>query len=822
MINKLVDFKEYTNEDFGSKANNLSILLQNGFKVPHGLIIPATTIQKQLGDMPQFDSFVKEKDWITHNAPHLLESFIRELWDFVRNHKFYAKHTFAIRSSANLEDGTHTSFAGMFTSVLNIQNFDDFSKGFIECMLSKYNDSVVSYCRTNNINPSSINLNLIVQQMVDADYSGVCFSLNPLTGNAKEMVIESIAGLGENLVQGLVSPNRYLVNWYDNIVHIEAERKENAIPEPLMKKLIETSLEIQKYYGNPQDIEWAIKNDELYILQVRPLTAIHFDTDYDWTNADLKDGGIASEITTPFMYSLYEYAFESTMPVYLDKVKLLPDYKVKKWFTHFLYYSYWNISATKDGLKKIPGFVELEFDNDLGIEPNYEGKGHVTKMSLKSIIQGIRILFAIKKSIKNTVKKSKNELALLDAVIEKYRDIEWEALDDKTLIKKIKTLYYDDYLKVEGSYFNVIYDNSNNTTLFKDFFAKKNKKNEISYLKLITGLQNLSHLQPSFSLWEMSRKIIADADAFTFFTTNKSNDITEAYIKGEQIPFRQQFDEFIEKYGFHSEKELSITEPNWDENPKQVFDTICDFVLKEDAESIIEQNRKQKKIFDKEFSKIQSKKLKKAIENHRYLLWLREEYRDRSSQMYHIIRRAFLNVGKILLAKNKLKNAEDVFFLEVPRVIHLLESNADMLDIVENNQIIYRSFRNFDKPNEIFSHRNKSTLDNTLNATKKLSGIACSFGVVEGEVYIAKTVNDAKQMPAGKIMLTKFTDPAWTVYFSKITGLITETGGMLSHGAIISREYGIPAVLGVKNASSIIKNGDTVRLDGSTGEIHIL
>ena len=204
------------------------------------------------------------------------------------------------------------------------------------------------------------------------------------------------------------------------------------------------------------------------------------------------------------------------------------------------------------------------------------------------------------------------------------------------------------------------------------------------------------------------------------------------------------------------------------------------------------------------------------------MLWLREEYRDRSSQMYHIIRRAFLNVGKILLAKNKLKNAEDVFFLEVPRVIHLLESNADMLDVVENNKIIYRSFRNFDKPNEIFSHRNKSTLDNTLNATKKLSGIACSFGVVEGEVYIAKTVNDAKQMPAGKIMLTKFTDPAWTVYFSKITGLITETGGMLSHGAIISREYGIPAVLGVKNASTIIKNGDTVRLDGSTGEIHIL
>ncbi len=819
-MNAIIDFRDYKDEDFGSKANNLSILNQNGFNIPLGIIIPADIIKSNMGNnIPEFSSYIQEKDWVIEQKASL-DALTNNIWNYLNSNKLGS--SFAIRSSANLEDGANTSFAGMFTSILNIDNFNDFREGFFECMLSKYSDSVISYCQANKINPFSIKLNIIIQQMIDAEHSGVCFSLNPLTGNAKEMVVESIAGLGENLVQGLVSPNRYIINWYDNVIQASEEKSENSISEPMMQKLIEISLEIQKYYGKPQDIEWAIKNNELYILQARPLTAIHFDTKYDWTNADLKDGGISSEITTPFMYSLYEYAFETTMPKYLESVKISPNYKVEKWFTHFLYYSYWNISAAKDGVKKIPGFVELDFDQDLGTEPNYKGKGHITKIGLKSVIQGIRILLALKKSINNTISKSKSELELLDDIIDKYKNIDWYKLDNKTLIERIKKLFFDDYLKVEGSYFNVIYDNSNNTTLFKDAFAKKNKNNNISYLKLITGLQNLSHLQPSFHLWGISREIVSRTNVFEYYKNNTSAYIADEYINGIQIPFKQQIDEFIDKYGFHSEKELSITEPNWDENPKQVFDTLCSFVLKKDSESIIEQNRKQKEIFDKEFFKIKSKKLQKAIINHRYLLWVREEYRDRSSQMYHIIRRAFLSIGKILLAENKLESAEDIFFLEMPQVINLLKTGENMLEIIEKNKTIHQSFRNFDKPNEIFSHPYKFSTNISHESSTKLSGIACSFGLVEGEVYIAKTVSDAEKMPEGKIMLTKFTDPAWTIYFSKIIGLITETGGMLSHGAIISREYGIPAVLGVKNASTTIKSGDKVRIDGSTGEINIL
>jgi hypothetical protein len=186
-------------------------------------------------------------------------------------------------------------------------------------------------------------------------------------------------------------------------------------------------LEIQHLYGFPVDIEWAIKDGELFILQARPMTSIRFITSNDWTNAELKDGGISSEITTPFMYSWFERVLETTMPPYLKSVRLHPDYKPKKWFTQFMLYSYWNLSAVKDGVKKLPGFIERDFDNNLGIRPHYEGDGHVTERTLKSVFNGIRIVLALKKSIRTKVKNAPAKLLDLEGREPLYKtgEVRW-------------------------------------------------------------------------------------------------------------------------------------------------------------------------------------------------------------------------------------------------------------------------------------------------------------------------------------------------------------------------------------------------------------
>ena len=813
-------FNELPDQNFGGKANSLSTLFNSGFNVPKGFIIPASEIEQvfisfsQNVEMPAEEKRVFVDTCSSHFTP-----LIEDSWSEVK--KFFPENTkVAVRSSINLEDGTVFSFAGQFTTVLNVVDFDGFAAAILECIASTYNQVALAYCNNNTIDCNLLRVNLVVQEMVNPDHAGVCFTINPLTGNEKEIMIESINGLGENLVQGTATPSSYKVNWYDPAITEFNQIDVSSLKESSINLIVAEALKIQQLYGYPVDIEWALKDDKLYILQARPMTAIRFNTTNDWTNADLKDGGISSEIATPFMYSLYERAFETTMSPYLKSVKIHPKYTPEKWFTQFMLYSYWNISAVKDGVKKIPGFIEREFDNDLGIEPQYEGKGHVTKTNFKSIANGIQVLLALKKSIKNKLGIAHTELSRLEGILAKYRKMDFEKMSDPEIILSAKELIQDDFLRVEGTYFEMIYTNSNNTTLFKEYLDKKNKSGEIEYLNLITGLQNISHLRPSYELWELSRSIRSSENK-SFFVDNSAEEICEAYKSAAELPFRKEIDVILKKYSYKSEKELQILVPNWDQNPMQAFTTLVSFIGKQDGESILLQNEKQHQIFKKELEKISSGKMRKEILKHRKLLWLREEFRDTSSQMYGIIRTIYYEVGRRLLKKKIIEEVEDIFFLYPEQVLDLFNGNAEHLETIRKNRIIFEGYRNFDRPNEIWVEQ--TTVSKRVNKSSKLlNGIACSNGLVEGTAFIAHSVMDAENMPEGMIMVTKFTDPAWTVYFSKITGLITETGGMLSHGAIISREYGIPAILAVPDALKWIKTGDKLRINGSDGSIEIL
>ena len=819
-MTKLYSFEQLPDSNFGGKANSLSTLIKSGFNVPIGFVIPSSEIEQvfvsftQNEDMPAEEKRVFVETCSEHFTPVIQDSWSKVKEFFPTNSKI------AVRSSINLEDGSLFSFAGQFTTVLNVTELDGFAGAVLECIASTYNSVALAYCTNHDIDCNLLRVNLIVQEMVDADHAGVCFTINPLTGNEKEIMIESINGLGENLVQGTATPSSYKVNWFDNTTVQLNQIDISSIKDSSINLIVDEALKIQQHYGYPVDIEWAIKDGKLSILQARPMTAIRFSTKNDWTNADLKDGGISSEIATPFMYSLYERAFETTMSPYLKSVKIHPKYTPEKWFTQFMLYSYWNLSAVKDGVKKIPGFVERDFDNDLGIEPQYEGKGHVTKTNLKSIANGIQVLLALKKSIKKTLLNAKTELARLEGVLAKYRQIEFSKLSDSEIVATAKELIQKDYIRLEGTYFEIIYTNSNNTTLFKEYLDKKNKSGQFEYLNLITGLQNVSHLRPSYALWELSRSI-RNSESKSFFKGKSAAELCETYLKKKDLPFREELDALILKYSYKSEKELQILVSNWDQNPMQAFATLVNFLGKEDSESILIQSEQQHQVFQKELAKVKSKKMRKEILNHRRLLWLREEFRDTSSQMYGIIRTVFYELGKRLSRQKIIQELEDVFFLYPEQIFELFDGKTEHLETIRKNKIIHSSYRNFDRPNEIWveqsAPRKKSNSSGNL-----LNGIACSSGIIEGVAYIATSVSEAEEMPDGMIMVTKFTDPAWTVYFSKIIGLITETGGMLSHGAIISREYGIPAILAVPDALKLIKTGDNIRMNGSDGSIELL
>lgn len=818
-VSNLIHFKHVETPNFGGKANNLAHLHKEGYNVPEGFVIPFQLINRELisiGFNEQMDS-AEQAEFIKDNK---LDSLLEQIWKLIPK-KIKNTSSLAIRSSANVEDGTKFSFAGQFETYLDITTIENFKEAVLKCFLSKYAPIVTSYCKRNEIAISSIQVNVIVQEFIQSDYSGVCFTVNPLTGEDTEMIIESVKGIGENLVQGIVTPSSYHFDWYKNKIKEVNKTEENNLSEKNLFLLKDECLKIQQLYGTPQDIEWVIKDNELYIVQSRPMTSIRYKVSNDWTNADLKDGGISSEVTTPFMYSLYESVFSTTLPAYLKSVHLHPKYKPEKWFNNFMLFSYWNLTATKDGVKKTPGYIERDLDEDLGVEIQYMGKGHITKTTLKSIFDGIKILLALKKSIKNTIKNADFELADIKEVIHTSKENDFLSGTNEETKKYFDQLIFNDYQKIESAYFTVIYNNANNSTLFRDLLDKKGNKYKVSYLKLVSGLDDISHLRPIEDIWKLSEKIKTETHVKDYFLKIKTDELVQCYSNQSVQFYNSELKALIDKYAHHSEKELNLLHPNWDENPKQLFNTLKTF-LEDKGIDFSESHAKQVSIYKQEISKIESKKLLKEIEKYRYLLWLREEYRDHSTRFYNVIRKSLLQIGTRLVNQSIINEQYDVFFLTPKELSCALvhDKNINVKDIVSKNRIRFNSFKNYDRPNEIWSNNTKN-VKKVKSDLNNLKGIACSSGEITGEIYIAHTIEDAEKMPTGKIMVTKFTDPAWTVYFSKISGLITETGGMLSHGAIISREFGIPAVLGIKNITQTLKTGDKVTLNGDLGSVCI-
>lgn len=863
-MNHIIHLNEATcSDNVGGKAFHLAELIKVGITIPEAIVIKASAfelfVEKHKDILnPSLEKLYAKKEYSDYtsfakNIAELIakcnipEEILIDGSNFI-SQLFSKGYTgVAVRSSCNMEDTDENTFAGQYETVLNVRTREEFSDAIKTCWASLYNQRVLQYCYNNSIDHQSIKINLLVQGMVNADCAGVLFTVNPLTGNDKEMVLEAVYGLGEALVQGVVTPDMYHYNWYDEkfeIIHSGKQEKylttttngsltqwkENKntttiLSEAQVNKLSQTALQIQKFYGAPQDIEWAIQNEKIVILQSRPLTSITFKVDDEWTTADLKDGGISCTNTTPFMYSLYEYAFESSMPAFLKSLHVYPKKKPAKWFNWWMGYSYWNMKAVKEGAKKIPGFIERKFDQDLGIEPDYKGDGYRTYFTPVSLFNGIRILMASNRSIAQRPFICKDALQKIKTIFFELEHINMSKINDANLFSRFRKLITEDYLLTESSYFSTIYDNSNATTFFHEALEKynKKKKEKINYLQLITGLQNLSHLKPIYDLWDIRTEIKQDIAATIYFSKSTADMLKDLFFSNEDFPFKNNLQEYFIRYKYHSIRELDILVPHWIEDPKQVFETILDFLQQPDDNDPRALNKKQNTVYLESRKKIISKSLLKKLDIHRHLLWWREEMRDHSTKMYFWIRMFCLEMEKRLLAQKLLKIKDDIFYLRFDEVFKLLENynTPILISKIEKNKLFYQCFTNFNKPNEILGRKavKKKARDKNLKVFK---GIACSPGNVEAKVCVIKSIYDVDKLIPGTILVTKFTDPAWTPAFAKIKGLITETGGILSHGAVVSREYGIPAVLAVQDITDILKDKMNVRIDGDTGEVTIL
>lgn len=297
MIKDLIDIDIQNN--LGNKAKYLSILKKNNFNIPNGFVLDTTSfdeiiaINKIENDICKILSEINENN-ITNKSKEL-QTIIdnikipNEILNEI-NKRCDKNKKYAVRSSGTKEDLENFSFAGQYDTFLNIiGTSEEISKSILKCYKSMYSEVILSYLINNNLQLKDLKMSVIVQEMVDSEISGIAFTVNPKTGVDKEIIVEVAQGLGENIVSGKVKPENYTYNWYENKFKYDVNNK--LLTKNMLEVLMNELLKIQEFFGFPCDIEFAFYKSELYILQARAITKIHYAGIKDiWSTADFKDG----------------------------------------------------------------------------------------------------------------------------------------------------------------------------------------------------------------------------------------------------------------------------------------------------------------------------------------------------------------------------------------------------------------------------------------------------------------------------------------------------------------------------------------------------
>ncbi|HXH74653.1 MAG TPA: PEP/pyruvate-binding domain-containing protein [Bacteriovoracaceae bacterium] len=750
-------------EKLGGKAKNLNDLLVHGFPVPNGFVLfePDGDLMGAIGEIGGFPV--------------------------------------AVRSSGSLEDLANASFAGVYETFLFVRSESELKDAVQKCFDSRHSDRVKDYLNTKKMvwTPETLTMSVLVQKMVDATTAGVLFTMNPTNGFEEECYVEFCQGVGERLVSGHVTPSRIRYNWFkEEIVTEDINQEETRITPAQLRKLMELSIKIQAHYGKPQDIEWAIDaSGKVHILQSRPITSYLPREDRpELTNADFKDGGVSARVCTPCMFSVYRDAMQVSMGDYFKKIKLLSSDEGVTW-THSAYGRvYWNAEAVKTGLKKLPDFKEEDFDRDLGVQKDYGEKGaHRTEMSISTVINAIPVLMSLHREFSDCV-----------VMIENFRE-RFEAMDLllKAQITDLAALNKNQFQKwfldvmlfqqeTEKKYFRTIYNSSNYQTEFKGFLKRLPAYEAMDEIYLMGELHGISHLDVQTGLARLQKTSVVYGFG------------SDQYLAGRE--------RFLETHYHHGPAELDITVARWGENKVWVDELVKSFngtaphksgKFKETCERLTEK-----------LGFLKKRKFARMLNQSRDFLRLREEMRSFSTRAYYLLRLGLLEFAR----RNQLEDLQ-VFMLDIVEVRNLLINPGMVFPDISKRELMYKGYRNFTPPNEF-----GGTIQALKGATSTdgLKGLGCSPGEFTGRARVILDIHQTAGLTKEEILITFFTDPGWTPVLARVGGVVTEVGGLLSHAAVIGREYGIPAILNLIDATKLIGDGDLIKINGKTGTVEII
>ena len=697
----------------------------------------------------------------------------KEIEEMLRGEKKYA-----VRSSASIEDSPDFSFAGQFDTYLNLQGVDEIVNGICNVFNSVENIRIKEYLKAQKIS-SVPKMSVLIQEMVDSKYSGVLFSKNPING-LNQTIIEAVEGFGEKLVGKGITPYRWIYGWGKFF----KKPSDCMLDKMVIEKLIDWSEKAKKHLGKAIDIEWSYDGGDLYILQIRNITT-------------LKNVNIYSnKISKGFMPGMYKpLVWSINVPMINGAWKKLfteligkNDLDIMHLAKSFYFRSYFNMGIIGD-IFELLGMPRETLELLLGIYP--DSNANFFKPSLKTFKYFPRMfVFVLSKlNFKNQADKFINDYK---AFCNGYDLERIKKLSTEELFEEAEELRE---INKRGAYYNIIIPlmtNLYNKNLIKYIEKRGYDKGIIEHL---SDIDELSDIEPNRMI-EIIREKIDPLDE------NEKKKIEEnGFDKYPNSELSNLYKKFIKNFGHLSDSGNDFSQPHWRESEQMVVNMIFS----------------HKSLSNKKLPEIpDDKKLKRKIKKVKRLRIMKENMSFYYTKGYSFFREVFLNLGSRLAEIGIIEEREDIFYIDY----HSLstERNKNRKNEVKEIKNDYIKYEHIQLPQVIYGDNIPEPII-VSKGEKELNGIAASSGYYKGEVKVVRGNNDFKSVNDGDVLVIPFSDISWSPIFVKAGAIISESGGILSHSAIIAREYKIPAVVSVENAMSIFKNNEKIFVDGYTGVV---
>ena len=784
---------------------------------------------------------------------------------------------FAVRSSMVGEDSKEHSFAGQLDSFLFQTGVDEVVDSIKRCWASAFGDRSIAYHLRANLPLDAIRVGVVTQRMIDGEVSGVMFTANPTNGHREQTLLTAAWGQGEGIVSGICNTDEivwshkgeevsYRIVDKDlklirdpesgrGTIEVDVEKEERRVRclnDATVHLICAKGLEVANNFGSFQDIEWTVEKGKLYFVQARPITSLPPPPNTDgpvvvWDNSNIQESfnGVTTPLTFSYAQRAYEYAYLQTMEamsISEDKIDAFRP-AMRNLLGLIRGRVFYNINNWYKGLTLLPGFGRNKSDMEkmMGLEDPVdfvEDEVLTTGEKLARLPEVLKTMWTMMRAFRNL-----KDLvpAFLNNFMSVYRTIDRSKLPSMSfsqLMALNERIERDVLKKWYTPIINDFYVMMTNGAL-RRVIEKTGVENAVGIQNnVMAGEEGIESTEPTKFLMRLAKEINQKHPELA--THIQENDAMASYSEiGEKYPgVMAKIEDYIERYGDRVMGELKLETITLRTNPAFVLDILRNYIARPDLDpdKLAEKEKKLRAEAEAlllgKLGPIGKMRFRRAANRAREAVKNRENMRLTRTRYFGLSRDIYVQMGERLHEAGKLDEPRDIFYLDISELEAYHEGRsvgADLGGLARVRKAEFAEYEKQDVPHHFETvgavyhgnqYKYEGEVEVDLNAST-LMGVGCYPGVVESPIRLIFSPDDELSLN-GKILCTVRTDPGWAPLFPTASGILVERGSTLSHSAVVARELGIPAVVGVPGLTEIVSDAENVRMDGESGKIERL